>query len=274
MKPRRKICDFTTSRRRIAKIKVNGPTPRIIGATNTINHGRVELDTHADTIVFGQSFILLSQTGIECDVSPYTDECEAIKNVPIVSAATVWTSLELAETFIIILHEGLWMNTTMEHILVNPNQLRHFDVVVQENPYSSSPFYIESPDCDFVLPLIMEGTNIMAHTRTPTGEELSTCRHILLSYQYKLNPRSVQFPKSIRIVEKEIEYRRSISSISSAVLYDDNDKEDDLRGYQRRLISSLKVTSAAKPKISEIALDGKLGHRQVISLKSSVLQQR
>ena len=102
MKPQRKICDFTTSRRRIAKVKANGITPKRIGPTNTIKHGRIYLDTHVDTIVLGQSFILLSKTGRECDVSPYTDEYEAIKNVPIVSAAIAWTSLELAETFIII----------------------------------------------------------------------------------------------------------------------------------------------------------------------------
>ena len=62
------------------------------------------------------------------------------------------------------------MNTTMEHTLVNPNQLRLFGVIVQDNPYSNSPLYIESPDRDFVLPLIAEGANILAHTRTPTGE--------------------------------------------------------------------------------------------------------
>ena len=51
-----------------------------------------------------------------------------------------------------------------------------------------------------------------------------------------------------------MEYRRSFSSISRAVLYDDNDEEDDIRGYQRRLIASIKVISAAKAKISAIAL--------------------
>ena len=107
MKPRRKICDFITSGRRIAKVKVNGPTTRWIGATNMIRHGRIELDTHIDTIIFRQIFILLSETGKECDVSPYTDKCETINNVPIVLAATAWTSLEISETFIIILHEVL-----------------------------------------------------------------------------------------------------------------------------------------------------------------------
>ena len=91
--------------------------------------------------------------------------------------------------------------------------------------------YIESPDRDFVLPLIVEGTNILAHTRTPTGEELATCRHIVLSSQNEWNPHRAQFSKAIRSVEEEIEYRRSISSISSAVLYENNDKEDDIQGY-------------------------------------------
>ena len=62
------------------------------------------------------------------------------------------------------------MNNTTEHTLVKPNQLRHFGVTVQDNPYSSSSFYIESPDRDFVLTLIVEGTNILAHTRTQTGD--------------------------------------------------------------------------------------------------------
>ena len=71
-------------------MKSNCLTSRIIGAANTIEHSRIELDTYADTIVFGQSFILLSETGRKCDVSPYADDHEAIKNVPIILAATVW----------------------------------------------------------------------------------------------------------------------------------------------------------------------------------------
>ena len=125
---------------------------------------------------------------------------------------------------------------------------------MQNNPYSSSPLYIESPDRDLMLPLIVEGTNIMVHTKTPTGEELDTCQHIVLYSQHEWNPHSVQFPKTIGSVEEDIEYRRSISSIISAVLYDDIDEDDDIRGYQRRLITSVKVTSAVKMKISAIAI--------------------
>ena len=116
----------------------------------------------------------------------------------------------------------------MEYTLVNPNQLRHFGVTVQDNPYSSSPLYIESPDRDSVLLLIVEGTNIMVHTRTPTVEELATGRNIVLSYQHEWNPHSVKFPKALQSVEEEIEYHRSISYISSSVLYYDNGEDDGI----------------------------------------------
>ena len=38
-------------------------------------------------------------------------------------------------------------------------------------------------------------------------------------------------------------------------MHTNNDEEDDIQGYQRRLIASVKVTSAAKANISAIALD-------------------
>ena len=85
-----------------------------------------------------------------------------------------------------------------------PNQLRHFGVTVKNNPYISSPFYIEYPDHDFVLPLIGEGNNILAYNRTPNGEELATVRHIVLSSQNEWNTHSVNFPKDIQSVEEEI----------------------------------------------------------------------
>ena len=51
--------------------------------------------------------------GRECDVSPYTDAYEAIKSIPIATAATPWTSTEIGETYIIVFHEGLWTGDQM-----------------------------------------------------------------------------------------------------------------------------------------------------------------
>ena len=69
-------------------------------------------------------------------------------------------------------HEGLWMGDQMEHSLLNPNQLRHFGVTVQDNTFADVPLYISTENGDFVLPLEILGTNIIAETRTPTEREL------------------------------------------------------------------------------------------------------
>ena len=86
----------------------------------------------------------MKYSGHECDVSPYTDDYEAIKGVPIATAVTAWTSTETGETYILVFHEELWIGDQMEHSLLNPNQLRHFGVTVQDNPFADAPLYISS----------------------------------------------------------------------------------------------------------------------------------
>ena len=64
------------------------------------------------------------------------------------------------------------MGDKMDHTLVNPKQMCHFGIKVQDNQYDDAPLYLITEDGDFTLPLTFQGTNIMADTRTPTEEEL------------------------------------------------------------------------------------------------------
>ena len=114
----RRVCDFKTTARRLTR-NISGN--QTISAAATLHHGRIELDSRADTTVFGKKFVLLSYTGRECDLAPYTNTYDAIKNIPIVTAATTWTSLESTETYILVFNEGLWMQGKMDHSLINPN---------------------------------------------------------------------------------------------------------------------------------------------------------
>ena len=80
------IMQVTTGERRecsttISSIRSKGETPTF---------GRCELDSHADTIVAGANCIIMHYTGNICDVSPYRDDYEAAKGIPIVTAATAW----------------------------------------------------------------------------------------------------------------------------------------------------------------------------------------
>ena len=82
------------------------------------------MDSHADTCVFGPNFVILAYTGRECDVYAYSSTLDAVTGVQIVSGATAWTHPETGETFVLIVHEDLWMPQQVEHSLWNPNQLR------------------------------------------------------------------------------------------------------------------------------------------------------
>ena len=125
---RRRICDFiTTDHRDCPEQKISATSRE---GPYKGHHGRIELYSHADTIVFGKNCMVLAFTGRECDVSPYTDTYVSIKSVPIAKAGTAWTSPELGTTFILVSNKGLWMGDKMDHTLVNPNQMRLFGIIV------------------------------------------------------------------------------------------------------------------------------------------------
>ena len=90
----------------------------------------------------------------------------------------------------------------MDHTLVNPNQMRHFGIKVQDNPYDGAPLSLMTEYGDFVLPLAVQGINIMVDTCTPTEEELQTCNHITLSSQHPWDPHHLMFPQPSRTVQR------------------------------------------------------------------------
>lgn len=181
--------------------------------TQETHYGRSELDSHADTCVAGANCIILAYTGKECDVSPYRDDYEAATNVPIVHAATAWTSKRTGQTYILVLNEALWMGDVLDHTLVNPNQLRHFGVDVQDNPMSSRPLSIITEDKEFCMELTIEGTIVFAETHSPTTQELRDCPHIQLTSPLPWIPSKVQFPCSATSLEEEVGGMRYLSGI-------------------------------------------------------------
>ena len=156
----------------------------------------MELDSHADTCVLGANFIITSFTGRVCDVSPYSSSYKSIPDVPIASGATAWTNPETGETFILIIHEALWMSNHMPHSLINPNQLRAFGTVVQDNPFhQSEPLSIQDPDEILQLPFRLDGVNVVCTTRTPSEYELHNCKHVSLNSPTPWDPRNFHAPQ-------------------------------------------------------------------------------
>ena len=185
----RTICAHVSSLRRQTTRKVSG-----VRDDSTI-HNRMELDSHADTVVLGRNCVIMQYTGRECDVSPYTDTYAAIKGVPIVTGATAWTCQSTGETTILVFNEALWMGEVMEHSLLNPNQLRFFGIRVQDNPFDRVQMHLATEDGSLTILMEADGTTIKFPTRSPTDQELRECPHVVMTSRAEWNPRSVVFPE-------------------------------------------------------------------------------
>ena len=105
------------------------------------------------------------------------------------------------------------MGDLMKHSLINPNQLRHYGVIVQDNPMSPKPMHIRTEDSRFNLELKMKGTTIFADTFTPSEKELHECPHIIMSSAHEWNPHTVNFHNHARNFEDEMRQHYNISDI-------------------------------------------------------------
>ena len=109
--------------------------------------------SHADTTVLGSNCVILAYTGKECKVSPYSDKYKSIQHVPVVTRATEWNFPHSGETSIIMFNEDLLMGDKLDHILMNPNQMRHNHINVQDNPCMQNPMGINFLEEDLTIPL-------------------------------------------------------------------------------------------------------------------------
>ena len=127
--------------------------------------GCIELDSHTNTIVLGKNCVILSHTGRSCEVMPYSNTYDTITDVPVITGATLWSSPHDRDKFILIFNEALWMGNTLQHTLVNTNQLQAYGTTVQDNPFPSSLLKFEPPTGP-TIPLTIMGplsTVTLAH---------------------------------------------------------------------------------------------------------------
>jgi Reverse transcriptase (RNA-dependent DNA polymerase) len=244
----RRVIGGTRKSKRISVTSLQNMCPSIP------QFGNNEMDTHADTCVLGKNFIITQYTGRECDVVPYSDDYEAVTGVPIVTGATAWTDQNTGETWILLIHEALWMEDTMTHSLINPNQLRAYGVDVEDNP-SRGPLYITDSNENIRIPLRMQGTNILFESRTPTQDELENCRKIEFSSQHEWQPATIH--------EKFHNVAVGAVNTKANCQHDDQQldgEEDEIYNpdsFSRRLIKSVQVSlpSPQKTNISAILSD-------------------
>jgi hypothetical protein len=95
----------------------------------------------------------------------------------------------------------------LDHSLFNPNQLRHFGAVVQDNPYDAAPMCVKSADNTFTACLDSVGADIFLKTWAPSDADLRMCPHVVLSSSAQWSPKLVQFPGTSHLEQEEIESR-------------------------------------------------------------------
>ena len=96
----------------------------------------------------------------------------------IVQAATAYNNPETGEITIIILNKAIWMGKTMDHTLLNPNQLSAYEMTVQDNPVVEAQIFIATEDYDFMIPLFSKGTILgfsKINPRRKRATNLPTC---------------------------------------------------------------------------------------------------
>ena len=179
--------------------------------------------------------------------------------MPIVQAATAYANPEKGETTILILNKAIWMGETMDHNLVNPNQLRAYSMTVQYNPFVEAPISIATEDHNFMLPLYSKGIILGVTTRTPAEKELQICPHVTCSSAHDWDPHNVILPKSSRTVEDKIERKIGavMTEVRSTELTDTEnysnsaDKIYDIDAITSRMIGSVKLFSITSSNLYE-----------------------
>ena len=139
------------------------------------------------------------------------------------------------------------MGDTLQHTLVNPNQLRAYSTTVQDNPFAPSPLKFEPPTIP-TIPLMTMGTIIYCNTRAQIDCELLTLPHIHLSSSATWDPHNVVFPTHCVEEEEHQPQILQISSISSLSSYA-NDLTSTIHDpvtFHSRLISSVQVHAPSK----------------------------
>ena len=148
------------------------------------------MDSNADTACLGANFAILQYTHRSAEVYPY-DPTYKPQVVPIVTGATAYDHQETGTTYIIVINEALYYGTKLDHSLLNPNQIRKYNIPLYDNPFDNGrPFGIDAPD--MFIPFNTTGTKIFFNSHSPTQHELDTCVHIHLTSKVPWEPHDVQ----------------------------------------------------------------------------------
>ena len=140
------------------------------------NFFKTALDSHADTSRAGSNMAVLELTGEKVTVYPFSENLQAMQEVPIATALMVWESPTTGEPWMLVIHEALY--------LLCRNQIRPAGNVVRDAPiqFDATSTYSISIPCQLEIPLELHGVILCFHSRKPTPQEIENYQEGLLQF--------------------------------------------------------------------------------------------
>ena len=136
----------------------------LVSTTDIVPTARNELDARSDTVWWGKNFHTVVLNGQTFEVKGFHNSLDAIQNILVGTNEMAWTDPQDGDTYILIYNKYLTFVNDMNHLLINPNQSRSFDISVWYNPYD-----YEHPICidtgDLFIPFHNEGSTVFFDTR-------------------------------------------------------------------------------------------------------------
>ena len=123
------------------------------------------------------------------------------------------------------------MGSLMYNSLINPNQLRHYGVNIQDDPTPNRPLSVISENGDFYMPLHQKGKIVYLDIYTPTHKELDTFPHINLSSQHPWNPSNLDFFQNQQSLQEEIERIMHASTVTTDITWSTAENCDNESGF-------------------------------------------
>jgi len=125
-------------------------------------------------------------------------------DIPIATCFTAYTD-DQGITYILVFNEVLWFGNSMDHSLINPNQIRITGIPLSDNPFDKSKeLGIDTTSC--FVPFKTAGTTIFFESRVPSHEEIMSCTHINMTLDSEWDPSVVRLA-AVRTMEEE-EFRK------------------------------------------------------------------
>jgi hypothetical protein len=187
--------------------------------------------------VAGCNTVVLQLTYTKVNVTPFSDEYKAIKDIPIATVTTAWGDPAGGPTVILVVNEALYFGDRMNHSVLCLNQIRANGLVVNEVPKQfddTSLHAIVDPKSGTKLPLLLSGVILYLETRKPTNEELEECTHIELTSATPWEPYDEGFE------EAEARVADAVTTLDKE---DPPAMIDEDREFGERLIASVRVAA-------------------------------